>query len=123
MPDVADLAAWFDAVEQAATLGQAEGAACGANGPGAALAGLTTLLGARACAAGSAVDAAAASFHAHLLAEKLPEISDSLELDLVHAADLPSLAPAFVLGTAGLARPANHDPSSLARFLVESAAL
>jgi hypothetical protein len=120
VPDATDLAAWFDAVEQAAALARAEGAACGASGAGAALAGLTTLLGGRACADGPAVDAAAASFHAHMLAEPLLEIADTVQVDLIHACDTPSLPPAFVSGTAGLARPESLEPAKLARFLGES---
>ncbi|MGR9179742.1 hypothetical protein ACU8OR_30040 (plasmid) [Rhizobium leguminosarum] len=120
VPDAADLAAWFDVIERSAVLAQAEANACTDPSAGATLDGLAALIGNRACADGSAVDRAAASFQAHMLAEPLSEIADTLELDLVHASDAPILAPAFVPGTVGLARPTALEPAALARFLGES---
>ncbi|MCJ2023159.1 hypothetical protein [Methylobacterium sp. J-067] len=119
VPDAADLAAWFDVVERSIALSQAEAKACAGVGAGGALDDLAALIGNRACADGAAVDRAAAAFHAHLLTEPLPPIADTLGLDLIHACDTPILAPAFVPGTVGLARPATLEPAELARFLGE----
>ncbi len=117
VPDAMDLAAWFDVIERCAALGQAECKACG---DGEAAEGLAALLGNRIGADGSAVDRAAGSFHAHMLAEPLPAIADTLVIDLVHASAAPILAPAFVSGTVALARPASLEPVALARFWAES---
>ncbi len=122
VPDATDLASWFDVVERSAVLTQVEAKACISPGAGASptLDGLAALIGNRACATGPAVERVAASFHAHLLAEPMPEIADSLELNLIHASDTPILAPEFVRGTIGLARPSSLEPAALARFLGES---
>lgn len=119
VPDATDLAAWFDVIEQSVALAQAETKACIVPGVGETLDGLAALIGNRACADGPAVDRAAASFHAHMLADPMPEIADTLELDLIHASDTPTLAPAFIAGTVGLARPMTLEPADLARFLGE----
>ncbi|QEL21933.1 hypothetical protein FQV39_04580 [Bosea sp. F3-2] len=120
VPDAADLAAWFDAVDKAATLAQAEGHACGSNGATAPLIGLVSLLGDRACADRSGLDAVAASFHLHMRAEPLAEIADTLDLDLIYASDKSNFAPEFLAGSAGFARPSTLDQPELARFLNES---
>ncbi len=120
VPEAADLTAWFDAVEQAAALAHAEGKANGAAAAKAAAEGLKVLLGDCVCANERAVDAVAEAFHAHMLIQPLPEIADTLELDCIYASDVPTLAPTFLAGTIGLARPSKLEPSELARFLGES---
>ncbi|WP_206931460.1 hypothetical protein [Roseococcus thiosulfatophilus] len=119
VPDAADLAAWFDVVEKAATLARAEAGACGATGAGAALEGLATLLDGKRCEGSTPALAAAAAFHAHLLAEPLAAICDTEELELVHASDAPAIRPEFVPGTVALARPKDLEPAALTRFFGE----